>query len=51
MVMYWRYWLGSMKEKVPGNPSCNRISHDRTRATSPIDKAVIEYWMAMIFAS
>ena len=51
MVMYCRYWLGSMKEKVPGKPSCRRISQDRTSATIPIAIAVIEYWMAMILAS
>ena len=51
MVMNWRYWLASMKENVPGNPSCSRISHDSTRATSPMAIAVIEYWMAMTLAS
>ena len=40
-----------MNEKVPGNPSCSRISHDSTRATRPIASAVIEYWMAMTLAS
>jgi len=38
-----------MKEKLFGYPSCNRISHDNTNATSPIPIAVIAYWMAMIF--
>ena len=51
MVMNWRYWLASMKENVPGNPSCSRISHDSTSATSPIADAVSEYWMAMTLAS
>ena len=40
-----------MKEKVFGNPSCSRISHDNTSATRPIPIAVIAYWMAMTFAS
>ena len=43
MVMYWRYWLGSMKEKTPGNPSWSRISQDSTRATRPMAIAVIAY--------
>ncbi len=51
MVMNCRYWLGSMKEKVPGNPSCSRISHDSTRATIPMAIAVIEYWTAITLAS
>ena len=51
MVTNCRYWLGSMKENVPGKPSCRRISQDRTSATRPIAIAVMEYWMAMIFAS
>jgi hypothetical protein len=51
MVMNWRYWFASIKENVPGNPSCSRISHDNTRATSPIADAVSEYWMAMTLAS
>ncbi len=36
MVMIWRYWLGSIKENVSGNPNCSRINHDNTRATNPI---------------
>jgi hypothetical protein len=40
-----------MKANVFGNPSCSRMSHDSTRATIPIARAVIEYWMAMTFAS
>ena len=40
-----------MKANVPGNPSCSRISHDSTRATSPMAEAVSEYWMAMTLAS
>ena len=40
-----------MKEKLSGKPSCSRISHDNTSATSPIPIAVIEYWMAMTLAS
>ena len=40
-----------MKAKVSGKPSCSRISHDRTSATSPIAIAVKEYWMAMTLAS
>ena len=51
MVMIWRYWLGSIKENVSGNPNCSRITHDNTRATNPIASAVIEYWMAMTLAS
>jgi hypothetical protein len=43
MVMNWRYISGSMKENVPGKPSCRRISHDSTSATIPIAKAVMEY--------
>ena len=51
MVMSWRYWFGSMNENVPGNPSCSRIIHDSTRATSPIADAVNAYWTAMTLAS
>ena len=40
-----------MNEKVPGKPSCSRISQDSTSATRPIAKAVSEYWMAMTLAS
>ncbi len=40
-----------MKEKVSGNPSCSRISHDSTNATRPIAIAVSAYWMAMTLAS
>ena len=40
-----------MNENVPGNPSCNRISHDSTSATMPIAIAVSEYWTAMTLAS
>ena len=40
-----------MKSKVPGKPSCSRISHDSTSATSPIAMAVPEYWIAMTLAS
>ena len=40
-----------MKLKVPGNPSCSRISHEITSATRPMASAVIEYWMAMTLAS
>ena len=40
-----------MKRKLPGNPSCSRISHESTSATRPIPIAVIAYWIAMTFAS
>ena len=40
-----------MKEKVPGKPSCSRISQDSTSATRPIAVAVSEYWMPMVLAS
>ena len=40
-----------MKSKMPGKPSCSRISQESTRATSPMAIAVPEYWMAMILAS
>src|SRR6266446_2665210 len=36
-----------MAEKLLGKANCSRISHDNTRATNPIESAVIEYWMAM----
>ena len=51
MVMNCRYSPGPMKEKVLGKANCSRISHDNTRATNPIDSAVIEYWMAITLAS
>ena len=40
-----------MKVKVPGKPSCSRISQDSTSATMPMAIAVEEYWMAMVLAS
>jgi len=40
-----------MADKLLGNANCSRISHDNTRATNPIESAVIEYWMAMTLAS
>ena len=40
-----------MKAKVPGKPSCSRISQESTSATRPIAIAVAEYWMAMVLAS
>ena len=40
-----------MAEKVLGKANCSRISHDNTRATNPIESAVIEYWMAITLAS
>jgi len=42
--------VASMKENVPGNPSCSRISHDSTRAPADAE-AVSEYWMAIDLAS
>src|SRR2546421_7528868 len=51
MVMNCRYSPGPMKEKVLGKANCSRISHDNTRATNPIESAVIEYWMAMTLRS
>jgi hypothetical protein len=51
MVMNCRYSPGPMKEKVLGKANCSRIIHDNTRATNPIDSAVIEYWMAITLAS
>ena len=40
-----------MKSKVPGKPSCSRISQLSTSATSPMAVAVAPYWMAMTLAS
>ena len=40
-----------MKATLPGKPSCSRISHDSTSATSPIPIAVTAYWIAITFAS
>ena len=40
-----------MKENTPGKPSCSRISHDNTSASKPTDRATIEYWIAITFAS
>ena len=51
MVMNCRYSPGPMNEKVLGKANYSRINRDSTRATNPIDSAVIEYWMAMTFAS
>ncbi len=40
-----------MKARLPGNPSCNRISQENTRATTPMPMAVSAYWIAITFAS
>ncbi len=40
-----------MKSKMPGNPSCSRITQDSTSATRPMAIAVPEYCSAMILAS
>ena len=40
-----------MNEKLSGKPNCNRMSHDSTRATSPMAIAVQEYWTAITLAS
>ena len=40
-----------MKEKVCGNPSCSRISHENTIATRPMPIAVTAYCSAITFAS
>ena len=51
MVTSWMYTDGLMNEKVPGKPSCSRISIDITNATRPIPIAVQAYWMAITLAS
>ena len=40
-----------MKLKVPGKPSCSRISQLSTSATRPMPIAVPAYWIAMVLAS
>ena len=40
-----------MKSKMPGKPSCSRISQESTSATRPMPIAVAEYCSAMILAS
>jgi hypothetical protein len=42
-----------MNEKVLGKANCSRISHDNTRATNPIESAVIAFasWQKTYFVT
>ena len=38
-----------MKDEAARKPSCSRISHENTSATSPMAIAVTAYWIAITF--